>query len=489
MSANPIFSLNLTPINPDRVPLLCALSVTAGSDVIWPNAADPEQTIEIPIDDLFSFLVEFWKPLLLRQTYPFALTPERPSLLASDAAKGWANAPQEQIDEEASELDNFEEAHNLAFAFGGLFDLPPLWLVRQGDQMLCDTGRSLVRLPFDVVHAELTKVGETIAQHLMRIDHAKWERIVAGWENRDRASEIKLVSWAASLEDEVAAKLIDDGLIEPPKTFTEAANDNDELLIAARVAGSLPYDQIAQIIKVARSFNLHRAKALDTLSAEAVAFLVTLNGVEPYAEGEALANFVREHLDIGSGERVDIFYWVKKLGIDVRVEAIGPETFDGLAIAGNRYGPGAFINRNGRRIRDKDGGDLSGDAGARVNLTHEFCHLLVDRNHPLSAVEVLRSRMPSSIESRARAFAGEFLLPSNAAAKIWDEAGSPTGYDPLQAVLQTLADTFGVSFSIAAWKLEHGARWGLFQSGGEQFRRLSAMLDIIAPYRRSSRFS
>jgi len=483
MSAAPIFSLNLIPVDPDRTPLLCALSVTAGGDVIWPNAGDPDQSVEIQVDDLFSFLVEFWNPLLLRQIYPFALGPERPTLLASDAARRWSNAPQEQVDEEATELDSFEEAHNLALAFGGLFDLPPLWLIRQGEHMLCDTGRSFVRLPFETAVRELTKIGEQIASQLTRVNVVKWSRIVEAWNNRGRASEVSLLSWAASLENDVAAKLIAQGLIEPPRTLAEAANDSDELLIAARVAGALPYDQIVQILEVARSFGLHRAEALDALSPRAVEFMRTLEGLEPYAEGEALAIFVREQLGVGSGEHLDVFDFASKLGIEVRVDAIGPATFDGLAIAGNRHGPGAFINRNGRRIRDKINPDLSDDAGARVNLSHEFCHLLVDRDHPLSAVEVLRSRMPGGVESRARAFAGEFLLPSRAAAKIWDEAGSPTDYDPLEAVIQHLADNYGVSFSVAAWKLEHGARGGLMQAGGEQFRRLRAALDAAAPYR------
>ncbi|MFA5122527.1 MAG: ImmA/IrrE family metallo-endopeptidase [Zavarzinia sp.] len=473
----------MIPVDLGRTPLLWALSVTAFEQVIWPNVNAPDQTIEIQLDDLFSFLVEFWKPLLLRQTYPAGLTPERPSLLAADAAKRWANVPQDQADEEGSELDAFEEAHNLALAFGGMFDLPPLWLVRQGEQMLCDTNRNFIHLPFGKVHTELTRVGDEIAQHLRRTDEAKWSRIIEAWGCRDRASGVKLVSWSASLEDEVATKLIDQGLIDPPATFAEAVNDDDELLIAARVAGALPYEQIVQILDIARDFRHHRADGLDALSAKVSAYLRTFEVVEPHAQGETVAIFAREQLAIGSGERVDIFGLATKLGIDVRVDAIGPKTFDGLAIAGNRYGPGAFINRNGQRIREKGGSDLNNDAGARINLAHELCHLLIDRNHPLSAIEILRNRMPGNIESRARAFAGEFLLPSATAGKIWDEAGSPTDRYSLEAVLQRLADYFGVSFSVAAWKVEHGARWGLGQGGREQFRRLQAMLDSIASYR------
>lgn len=483
MTEDLAFKLQLVPVDPRRTPLLCALSVIAAGETIWPIAGDPDHAVEVQIDDLFSHLVEFWKPLLLRQTYPFALAPSRPSLLFNDAAKHWSDAPQEQVDEEATELDAFEEAHNLPLAFGGVFDLPPLWLVREGESMLCDTGRRLARLPFAVVQAELTSVGDLIAEQLLALNTGKWSRIVDGWRMRDAASGVSLVSWSASLEPDVAATLIGQGLIDPPKSFADAANDDDELLIAARVAGALPTEQIAEILRVARLFDPHRAELLDVMSPAAVEYLQGLSSLEPFAEGEALAGFVREQLHVGPSEPVDVFDCAARLGVEVRVEPIGPATFDGLAIAGSRYGPGAFINQNSRRVRQKGSVDLRNDAGARVTLAHELCHLLIDRDHPLSAVEVLRSRMPANVESRARAFAGEFLLPSTTAAKVWDEAGSPTEYETLQAVLQTLVDTYGVSFSVASWKVQHGARWGLDHAGHERFRQLRATLDTLAAYR------
>jgi hypothetical protein len=50
---------------------------------------------------------------------------------------------------------------------------------------------------------------------------------------------------------------------------------------------------------------------------------------------------------------------------------------------------------------------------------------VLDQEHTLTAVEVLHSRMPLEIESRAKAFAGEFLLPGNVAAGLWQKAKSP----------------------------------------------------------------
>ena len=483
MTQEGVFNIRLAPVDPKRTPLLCALSIAIGGNNIWPVANDPDHWIEIQIDDLFSYLAEFWKPLLLRQTYPMDLTPMRPNLLASEAAMRWQNWPQDRIDEEASELDAFEQAHDLSKAFGGLFELPPLWLVREGEHMLCDTGRTFDRLPFAAVVNELAKVGDWIADHLMSADAQKWHRVVEAWRNRDRGNAVNLVSWSASVEAEVAHHLISKGLIEPPKSFAEAANDNNELLIAARMAGALPMDQIAQILEVARRFEHHTAERLDTLSSAALAHLSELGRLEPFAEGEELANFTRHWLKIGPSQRIDVFKIVDWLGIEVLLEPVGPATFDGLAIAGTRYGPGAFINSNGDRIRSKSGDNLKQDPGARVNLAHELCHLLIDREHPLSAIEVLRSRMPSTVEARARAFAGEFLLPSITAARIWDQAGSPTELNALHGVLQELVDSFGVSFSVASWKVEHGARQGMGYERREKVRELKAVLDLLATYR------
>ena len=113
----------------------------------WPLANDDATPIEVQLDDLFAYLVEFWRPLLLRQTYPFGLTPIRPSLISRAASERWESQPQELMDEEAEVLSAFEEAHDLSRAFGGMFDLPHFWMLREGDRMICDTGREFLEAP------------------------------------------------------------------------------------------------------------------------------------------------------------------------------------------------------------------------------------------------------------------------------------------------------------------------------------------------------
>lgn len=475
MTSEAPLTFNLAPVDRDKRPLTFAFSISVYGKIKWPMANDDATPIEIQLDDLFSYLVEFWRPLLLRQTYPFGLTPTRPSHIARYVAGRWESQPQELMDEEAEVLAAFEDAHDISRAFGGVFDLPHFWMLREGDRMICDTGRDYWRLPFSAVADELARNGDQIADYLMQIAPEKWNLVVEAWARRDQIDEVDLVAWSAGIETEVAEELLDRGAIKAPASLSEAANDNDPLLIAARMAGELPTDQIVRIIEIAKSFSAHNAPRLNELSAFCHNVLAGLpKTLAAHSQGETVARELRHYLKIVPSDHIDIFAFVGNLGVEIKSEAVEPETFDGLAIAGGHYGPGAFLNKASRRL-GKEVGDLTTNGGARVTLAHELCHLLLDREHPLSAVEVLRSRMPAAAESRARAFAGEFLLPTSAASYSWQVAGSPLNKDLLQNVIQELADSFGVTFSVAAWKVEHGS--------GPNRHQLRAALDTIAPYR------
>jgi Zn-dependent peptidase ImmA (M78 family) len=112
---------------------------------------------------------------------------------------------------------------------------------------------------------------------------------------------------------------------------------------------------------------------------------------------------------------------------------------------------------------------------ARVTLAHELCHLLVDQEHTLTAIEVLHSRMPLDIERRAKAFAGELLLPGIVAAELWEKAKSPRSLVELDKFISELCRDFGVTKSVAAWKLEHGLH--------KKDIDLRVLLDAVAPNR------
>lgn len=475
MSYSP-FEFNLKPLDMRNRPLSFKFCISIHGKVRWPLSDGDETAVEIQIDDLFSYLVEFWRALLLRQTYPFGLTPMSPSKVQQAAELRWAKEPQEVLDEEVEVLSAFEDAHNLSRAFGGIYELAGFWMIREGDRMVCDAGGRSWRLPFDVVADELSRTGNRIAAHLMSISSDKWGAVVEAWNHRNQVEDVQLVAWSAGIGAEVAQELIERRAIEAPKSFQDAANDDDQLLIAARMAGELPTDQIVRIIEIAKGFGCHQAPTLEEISEVCRdALKGQASRMAPHAQGERVARDLRSYIGREPNDRLDVFEFAQAIGVEVQASNVEPDTFDGLAVAGGSYGPGAFLNTGSRRI--KQNGKLAENEGARITLAHELCHLLVDRDHPLSAVEVLRSRMPAGVEARARAFAGELLLPTSAAAFIWQAAGSPLDEEALRKVLRELVERFGVSFSVAAWKVEHGAAYGQ-----ERFR-LRAALDALVPNR------
>jgi hypothetical protein len=320
--------------------------------------------------------------------------------------------------------------------------------------------------------------GDQICERLAAACGGRWEAAIEAWRRRDEADQVGLLAWSAGMDRALARALIEEGTLTAPRDFNDAANDDDELRIAARMAGALPAYQIQQVVSLARQFEKRDTDQLDGLAEACSAYLAThCAGDAPFIQGESAARFVREQLGIAEDRKVEIFTVAADLGVAVRHAQAEPTTLDGLAIWGGRHGPGVFLNESSRRILHRRGprGDVKTSEGARVTLAHELCHLLLDGGHALSAIEVLKARMPASVEPRAKSFAGEFLLPSRAAAAAWFEAGRPLGRADVEAVVVDLTKRFGVTRSVAAWKLQHGA--------AVHDVDLAAILDSIAPRR------
>lgn len=444
----------------------CEFAIAIAGITVWPAHGADEVTLEIQIDDLLGYLTDFWKPLMLRQVYPINVTPSRPSKLRQAAEQRWVELPKSILAAEEEAVADFEEAHDLARCFSGFFGLNPFWLLRSGSEFTVDTGSAYWKLPFEAVRDDLSALGSSICDRLAKADFDRWNAAIEAWRQREDADGTSLLAWSAGLDRSLARELIEEGVIEPPVNFDDAANDNDELRIAARMAGALSPKQIRGIVGLAREFELHDAEVLRGLAKECADF-IEHQGVSarPFEQGETAANFVRERLELASGGAVDVLTIVRSLGIEVRHRRADPPTLDGLAVWGRRHGPGVFLNETSSRY----------SSGARVTLAHELCHLLLDGGQALAAVEVLRARMPTGVEQRAKSFAGEFLLPRRIAAERWIDAGRPVDDSSLNLLLEELANAFGVTRSVAAWKLEHAA--------GSYGVDLGTTLDTLAPYR------
>ena len=469
--------MDLRPLAAEGRPATCDLAIFVDGREAWPVLGEDNISIEVQIDDLLAHLTEFWKPLMLRQVFPIDVSPLRPSDLRRDAEKRWAGLQSEAAAKEEEAVSAFEEAHDLARAFGGLYGLTSLWFMRSGDDMVIETAGALWRLPFEEVRAGLSAVGDEICERLVAVDAERWGAAIEAWRRRDDSDGAGLLAWSAGIDRTVARSLIDDGLLDAPRDFNDAANDNDELRIAARMAGALPAEQIRAIVSQARRFKKRDAEALRELAEACSAHIAArFARAAPYVQGEAAARFARQHLKLAADGAIDVFAVLAGLGVDVRAAVAEPPTLDGLAVWGERHGPGAFLNRSSRRILPalfKD--DLELSPGARVTLAHELCHLLLDGRHALSAVEVLKARMPAGVEQRAKSFAGEFLLPSEVAGRMWQESGRPSDLAGVETVVAELTENFGVTRSVAAWKLDHGA--------AAYDAELGVILDAVAPQR------
>jgi IrrE N-terminal-like domain len=467
--------LRIADVQEDGQRLLttCALTVFADNVAVWPVLGDDDAALEVQVDDLLSHLTEYWKPLVLRQTYPLGLNPARPSDLIHKARLRWSELPEEQAELEDEILEAFADCHDLSRCFAGYFDLPPLWMIRSGGQMLVETPSVLAVTDFDAAVAGLVAAGDAIATRLSE-GGQRWADLISAWESREVGEELSLLSWSTSLTADVAERLAAEGLLRAPVDLSDAANDNDELRLAARMASALPVDQVREILTLVSAFPKTQAPALEELSASARAFFdETLATARPFEQGERLADFVRDQLDLDAAAAFDIFGLVEKLGVDLRSQAVEPATLDALAVSGPRHGPAILLNTKAVRTNAQTPFEHSGRA--RVTLAHELCHLLLDGDNALSAVDVLDGLMPLEIEQRARAFGAQLLLPSRIAAQEWFALGADESRDGLSVMLHHLAERFTVTLSVAAWKLEHGARaHGL---------NLEAMLRSLVPHR------
>ncbi len=466
----------LTEVEGDGASLMTTRGLAAYVDdsVVWPVRGAESVALEIQIDDLLSHLVEYWKPLALRQTYPLTLNPARPSLLRAEAQRNWDALPEAQAVYEDETIEAFQDCHDLSRCFAGYFDLPALWMIRLGETMLIDTVEQLDRVPYGAAIGALNAAGDWIAARLAQTKDERWDDLLAAWRNRDFGDSRSLLKWSTSLDERTVETLIAEGLLAPPTSVAQASNDDNELRLAARMASALPAEQVRGILERVSMFPKHETRRLDELSVALRTHIKAgIAEARPYEQGETIAGFVRQFFSLPADREVDVFDIVARLGPQIYLENFEPPTLDALAVWGDRHGPAVLLNR--ASLRHVGRADIRRRGQARVTLAHELCHLLIDAEHALGAVDVLHGRMPSLVEQRARAFAAEFLLPSRVAGDRWLAEGQPRGRDDLKALLERLCRRFGVTTSVAAWKIEHGAR--------RYGAHLTPMLDSIVPQR------
>lgn len=452
-----------------KVASLLNLRATINRDTIWPTAGSADSDLEIFADDILSFLTDNWHTIFLEQTYPI-YNPARPSRLRALAEAAWDQDDRIDSESEDIEIEAFERAHALATCFGGISDVPPLWFMRQGKVIIVDNGIQTWDIPVPQARAAIGRLGNQIAERLAR--DSKFSTLISAWTSRLEVDSLTLLSTAIGVPEPRAKNLVDAGVLRLPLGFDDAANDHDEIRIAARLTGALGLDEMQAILLRAKQIPHRPSQQFQQLQqcvSKQISEIPESTYRKPHDVGVDMAIFVRQALGYDAAQRVNPEDLLAQLGVQLTVTGDLPESFKGLAIWGRSHGPGIIV-------AGKHPDDTALTGFQRVTVAHELAHLLMDDDDAVGAVDVLCGRVPPATEQRAKSFAGELLLPTKTAIDVWQRIGHPRNFDGLTALLKTLQKTYGVTKSVAAWKLEHGLKL----LGVED---LAPVLDEIVPQR------
>ncbi|MGH6715199.1 MAG: hypothetical protein ACREDC_03305 [Bradyrhizobium sp.] len=333
---------------------LASIGLIVDGAPVWPVRGEIVEDFELFADELLAHLAECWKPLILRQSYPIPIQPERPSFLAAEAAKRWSQMPDAAVDSEQLELSNFEDIHNLTNAFGGITGLSPLWFLRDQDSMVVDTQELYFEIPIGEAIRSLEAAGNQIAERLRKGDDQKWARLLTAWHRRNEGDRTRLLALTIGRDQATAAALVADNIIEPPSSFADAANDNDELRIAARMAGPMPLLQIKSVIKIVGACKLRNAPRLKEMSDAAMQFLYSheLTNARPHNQGNEVALWLRRSLSLSPDRSVDPIRILEyQFNVDVRAIDFGISSLDAIAVWGPKHGPSVLINLTSRQLQ------------------------------------------------------------------------------------------------------------------------------------------
>ena len=458
MSANPRLEVQIDwidEVNGEPATTFAAISVCLDDIIFWPMETDsPEGSqLEWYADQLLSHLVKHWKRLVLEQNYPIPVQPAAPSGAWDCARTRWSGLPREIVLEEEDRLMAFDKAHNLANAFGGIFELGCFWVFRECNNITLDNGIRSKHIPYEIVVNALSVAGDRIAERLSEVGSGKWDAVIERWKSRDHGDSLQMLKLATNIAPSTLASLVSQRLLPLNDNVMEVAKET-EVKVAARMAGALPADAIVEVIRAVLACRFVNAPVLDEWSEAVMARLELNDAAYPYEQGVTAADAMREFLGIEDSARVDPFALFDQAGVICQEIDLYPDV-DAIACWGPSHGPAVVINPLAKRLKNKTA-VMRNSAQARVTAAHELCHLLLDRDHMVSTVEVLGGRTPNAIEQRARAFAPAFLLPKSQARKAWDEEGQPTDQAALDRLLRSLCGRFGVTRIVSSWKIEHG---------------------------------
>lgn len=152
----------------------------------------------------------------------------------------------------------------------------------------------------------------------------------------------------------------------------------------------------------------------------------------PWDNGYALALDMLDAADPDArASATHIEDMLKKLSVEVRDVALGPDGPRGVALAGDTLRPTILVNSESPANESR---------GRRFTLAHELCHILFDRERARPLTHGSTPWASPSVEQRANAFAAMLLMPPHRAKR---PAGSSLA--ELKHGIELLASRLNVS--------------------------------------------
>ena len=394
--------------------------------------------------ELVDHLARYWVYLFVEEADPLGLgaPPER---LRAKAEERWAAVSEEQRAEEEEILWAYLETHDLASAVHGAYPAS-LWISREGNSLRAACKDVVVEVPVKRARDMLGALGDAIVSRLRPlVGEERATAVIGCWERREIISSISLAKIATGLSGEDLEQISD--VVELPLQRLEfgEAFEPDQYLAVARMAGAaLPIVELRKLFDVMRVQPVVWTGPLDKLADAAAQTLNVLRDKPAFEQGYSVARWLREELSIQDAERVELEALLESWKIPLIDVWLSSKDLDAVSVWGPEHGPAVIVNRNGRHGRAK---------ARRATVAHEIGHLVMDRRDALPVAEVMGGRVSSRVETRARAFAASFLMPSTIAAREVVAAGT---VEELESVLRRLSDHYGASREIVAWQAYNG---------------------------------
>jgi Zn-dependent peptidase ImmA (M78 family) len=431
------------------------LQLWVNDTLIWGSPcgdAGQPQGIRWSWIDLPEFLAVAWPYLEEEETWPieFASRFEAPRHLGELRGRAKLrrrSLAQTQADAEEALLDDFLLVHDLGESLKGAFP-PGLLLLREGLWMRVATAAREWRLDFADTMETLQSLVECILARTEMLDDPRSTLARNRWRAREDLDRRHRLEAATGLSSSILEQIWPGSL--------DAANEVPYRLRAAArmIGGALNGAAFRQILADIESIPGGASPALAEPRALAAEVMHDHQEDVSYVQGYRLAQALREHLSQEDG-RTDPEGLLQQWGVEVRERDLGSEQLDAIAVWEKARRPTVFVNSRGLRSHLP--------TGKRSTCAHEICHLLVDTEGALPAVEVLGGRVAQDLEQRANAFAAEFLLPRGVAGRAVEAElayvrTTDARRHAIEDAIKRLCKDYDVSFETAAWQIKNAGR-------------------------------